>query len=143
MNSKWIDIKAGDGGSFKGYLSLPPLGKGRAVGRGVNGKRPAARHERATGRPSPPNPRAGTHHPTPSAPRKTLQIRTARRLPTGRRGRTIGVGFAAGSKPSAFGSGWWSYSRGVLPARPPGAHGRTPPCLPLRRSNRSSASATA
>ena len=28
MNSKWIDIKAGDGGSFKGYLSLPPLGKG-------------------------------------------------------------------------------------------------------------------
>ena len=28
MNSKWIDIKATDGGSFKGYLSLPPLGKG-------------------------------------------------------------------------------------------------------------------
>ena len=31
MNSKWIDIKASDGGSFKGYLSLPPSGKGPGI----------------------------------------------------------------------------------------------------------------
>ena len=31
MNSKWIDIKASDGGRFKGYLSLPPLGKGPGI----------------------------------------------------------------------------------------------------------------
>ncbi len=31
MNSKWMDIKASDGGSFKGYLSLPPLGKGPGI----------------------------------------------------------------------------------------------------------------
>lgn len=31
MNSKWMDIKASDGGSFKGYLSLPPSGKGPGI----------------------------------------------------------------------------------------------------------------
>jgi len=33
MNSRWIDIKAQDGGSFKGYLSLPP--KQGAKGPGI------------------------------------------------------------------------------------------------------------
>jgi carboxymethylenebutenolidase len=28
MTSQWIDIQAGDGGKFQGYLSLPPTGKG-------------------------------------------------------------------------------------------------------------------
>lgn len=31
MNSRWIDIKATDGGSFKGYLTLPPTGKGPGI----------------------------------------------------------------------------------------------------------------
>jgi carboxymethylenebutenolidase len=28
VTSQWIDLKAADGGSFKGYLALPPTGKG-------------------------------------------------------------------------------------------------------------------
>ncbi|TDU28026.1 carboxymethylenebutenolidase [Panacagrimonas perspica] len=31
MNSKWIDVKAGDGGTFKAYLSLPPTGRGPGI----------------------------------------------------------------------------------------------------------------
>ena len=31
MISRWIDIKAQDGGKFKGYLSLPPKGKGPGI----------------------------------------------------------------------------------------------------------------
>jgi carboxymethylenebutenolidase len=31
MNSKWIDIAAPDGGSFGGYLSLPPAGRGPGI----------------------------------------------------------------------------------------------------------------
>ncbi|MGI4984345.1 MAG: dienelactone hydrolase family protein [Janthinobacterium lividum] len=30
-NSRWIDIKAADGGTFQGYLSLPVAGKGPAI----------------------------------------------------------------------------------------------------------------
>lgn len=35
MNSRWIDIKAQDGGSFKGYLSLPPQAKSAGKGPGI------------------------------------------------------------------------------------------------------------
>jgi carboxymethylenebutenolidase len=35
MNSRWIDIKAQDGGSFKGYLSLPPQAKNKEKGPGI------------------------------------------------------------------------------------------------------------
>ena len=31
MNSRWMDIKAQDGGQFRGYLSLPPKGKGPGI----------------------------------------------------------------------------------------------------------------
>jgi carboxymethylenebutenolidase len=31
MNSRWIDIPAADGGHFKGYLTLPPRGKGPGI----------------------------------------------------------------------------------------------------------------
>ncbi len=31
MNSKWIDVKAVDGGTFKAYLSLPPTGRGPGI----------------------------------------------------------------------------------------------------------------
>lgn len=31
MNSRWIDIRAADGRSFQGYLSLPPTGKGPGI----------------------------------------------------------------------------------------------------------------
>lgn len=31
MNSRYIDIQAGDGQSFKGYLSLPPTGSGPGI----------------------------------------------------------------------------------------------------------------
>lgn len=35
MDSRWIDIKAQDGGSFKGYLSLPPQAKKKEKGPGI------------------------------------------------------------------------------------------------------------
>ncbi len=35
MDSRWIDIKAQDGGSFKGYLSLPPQSKKKEKGPGI------------------------------------------------------------------------------------------------------------
>ena len=31
MNSKWIDIKTAEGGTFGGYLSLPPTGRGPGI----------------------------------------------------------------------------------------------------------------
>ncbi len=31
MNGQWMDIASHDGGSFKGYLSLPPTGKGPGI----------------------------------------------------------------------------------------------------------------
>jgi len=31
MNSRWIDVKAADGGTFKAYLSLPPTGRGPGI----------------------------------------------------------------------------------------------------------------
>ena len=31
MNSKWIDITAGDGGTFGAYLALPPVGRGPGI----------------------------------------------------------------------------------------------------------------
>jgi len=31
MNGQWIDIASNDGASFKGYLSLPPTGKGPGI----------------------------------------------------------------------------------------------------------------
>ncbi len=31
MNSQWIDIDSGDGGTFQGYLSLPPTGSGPGI----------------------------------------------------------------------------------------------------------------
>ena len=35
MHSRWIDIKAHDGGTFKGYLSLPPKGPKAGKGPGL------------------------------------------------------------------------------------------------------------
>lgn len=35
MNSRWIDIKASDGGTFKGYLSLPPAAIEAGKGPGI------------------------------------------------------------------------------------------------------------
>lgn len=35
MNSRWIDIKAQDGGQFKAYLSLPPLAQKGGKGPGI------------------------------------------------------------------------------------------------------------
>jgi carboxymethylenebutenolidase len=35
MNSRWIDIKAQDGGKFKGYLSLPPQAEKAGKGPGI------------------------------------------------------------------------------------------------------------
>jgi carboxymethylenebutenolidase len=35
MNSRWIDVKAPDGGGFKGYLSLPPLAEKGGKGPGI------------------------------------------------------------------------------------------------------------
>ncbi len=31
MNGRWIDVASNDGGIFKGYLSLPPTGKGPGI----------------------------------------------------------------------------------------------------------------
>jgi carboxymethylenebutenolidase len=31
MTSRWMDLRADDGGSFKGYLSTPPTGKGPGI----------------------------------------------------------------------------------------------------------------
>ena len=31
MNSRWVDLPSEDGGSFKGYLSIPPTGRGPGV----------------------------------------------------------------------------------------------------------------